>query len=563
MDRTGGDLLLDILEAQGIEQIFSSPGTEWAPVWEGLAKRFQKGKTALKYTNCRHESLAVSMAQGYAETSGRMAAVLLHSGVGVLNGSLAVRNAYFARTPMLIISGETYQHSTEEGIKPQGWHWLGLLSDMGGPTAMVNSYVKWANTIRNRERMVDLVVRGCRIAQSPVPGPVFLTISPELLAKEVTKNVITPPASYDIAYQLSPDGMKEAAALLINSLKPIIITEYAGKNPQSVPALVALAESLNIPVFEFFPFFGNFPKNHPLYQGYDFSSYLQEADVVFIAGSTLPWYPPSACLRENVKVILLDEDTLHRHIPQWGYHIDLALTGNIRDGLQYITSLIQASPVNKTVLIERLEYWRTQHKQTMDGWETETQSVKNKRPISARWFLHKIKEIMPPHTLIVDETIIHVRLMHRYLGHPDSFIRATYGGLGVGMGEAIGVKIAYPERPVALIIGDGAFNYNPALAALGLCQEYRLPLLTIIVNNGGYMAMKTGHNALYPGGAAAASGHYFGVDITPAPDYVGIARAFGAHAEKLENPQDIDSVLKRAFLAIENGQPALLDVVMD
>ena len=198
----------------------------------------------------------------------------------------------------------------------------------------------------------------------------------------------------------------------------------------------------------------------------------------------------------------------------------------------------------------------------MRDWVNETQSDKDKKPIASRWFLSKVAEIMPSNTIFVDETIIHTRFVHRYLGNPDSYIRATYGGLGVGFGEAIGVKIAFPERPVALIIGDGAFNYNPALAGLGLCQEYHMPLLTIIINNGGYIAMKMGHNAMFPQGAAVSSGQYFGVDISPAPDYVKIAQAFGVHAEKIEDPQDIEAVLKRAVAAIHSGQPALLDVVM-
>jgi acetolactate synthase-1/2/3 large subunit len=562
MMTTGGELLLDLLEGQGIDQIFSSPGTEWAPVWEGLAKRFSMGNFNLKYTNCRHETLAVSMAQGYAETSGRMAAVLLHSGVGVLNGSMAIRNALFARTPMIIISGETYQHSLDNEAKPQGWHWLGLLSDIGGPTTMVNSYVKWSNTIKNRDSLIDLVERGCRIARAPTPGPVLFTISPELLAKDLNCHHVYSTRQSDVALSLSTGDLQKVADLLVNSRKPMILTEYAGKYPNAVDNLVILAESLSIPVFEFFPFFGNFPKEHPLYQGYDLNKMLQEADVVLVVGSTLPWYPPTACLREDVKIVLLDEDSLHQNIPHWGYHVDLCLSGNIRDGLKSIISIIEHSTLNQPIIQERSAFWKTQHQKLLQGWEVETKSDQDKTPISSRWFLQKVQDTMPGNTIFVDETIIHTRFVHRYLGNPGCYIRATYGGLGVGFGEAIGVKIAYPDRPVALVIGDGAFNYNPALAGLGLCQEYKIPLLIMIMNNGGYIAMKLGHAALYPKGAAVASGRYLGVDISPAPDYVKIAQAFGAYAEKLENPNEIEAALQRALQAVKGGQTALIDVVM-
>ena len=109
--------------------------------------------------------------------------------------------------------------------------------------------------------------------------------------------------------------MEEAANQLMQSKNPIILTEYAGKKPGAVGKLTNLVEILGIPVFEFLPFFGNFPKNHPLYMGYNANQMLQEADTVFIVGSTIPWYPPSACLRNNVKIILLDDDSLHEHIP--------------------------------------------------------------------------------------------------------------------------------------------------------------------------------------------------------------------------------------------------------
>jgi len=107
------------------------PGTEWTPVWEALLKSQSEGDTRLKYINCRHEMLAVSMAMGYAEAAGRIPAVLLHSGVGSLHGAMAIRNARIAQVPMLIFGGETYEHSGDGGVRAQGAHWIGLLSDIG------------------------------------------------------------------------------------------------------------------------------------------------------------------------------------------------------------------------------------------------------------------------------------------------------------------------------------------------------------------------------------------------------------------------------------------------
>jgi acetolactate synthase-1/2/3 large subunit len=565
MTVTGGELLLDLFENYGLEYIFCSPGTEWAPVWEGLLKRQGLGNENLKYVNCRHEALAVSMAQGYAEATGRMAAVLLHSGVGTLNGAMAIRTAYFARTPMLIISGETYEHSGDTEVAPQGFHWLGLLSDVGGPSSLVKGYVKWSNSIHSREGMVDAVYRGIQIARSPAAGPSFITVSPEMLSRKFPDRRIIKPHPVAICTELPLQGMEEAAQLLIEAQRPVILTEYAGRQRGAVNKLVELAELLSIPVFEFFPFAGNFPRNHPLYMGYDASQELQEADTIFIAGSTLPWYPPSACLRDNVKIILLDDDSLHEHIPHWGYGIDLSLTADIERGLTALVDTIKgrlgqkaSGPLHRS----RFESWHAKHEKMLKDWQAETLAEKDSSPLSAKWFFNQARDILPLNSMIVDETIRHTRFVHRYLAEPSSYFRPTYGGLGVGFGEAIGVKLANPDRPVVLVIGDGAFSYNPVLAGLGLCQEYKLPVLIMVMNNGGYIAMKMGHNRLYPQGWAVTHQTYLGVDIKPAPDYVKLAEAFGAAGQKIEQPEDIEPALSRALKQLDSGKAVLLDVVV-
>ena len=152
-------------------------------MWEALAKRRAEGNRTLTYINCRHEMLAVSMAMGYAECTGKLPAVLLHSGIGALHGSMALRNAYFAKVPMIVFSGETYEHTGDTEVRPQGWHWLGLLSDVGGPSSLVRGYVKWSNSVRHKDGLVDMVSRGCRMACTTPQGPVFRRSPLELLIR--------------------------------------------------------------------------------------------------------------------------------------------------------------------------------------------------------------------------------------------------------------------------------------------------------------------------------------------------------------------------------------------
>ena len=129
-------------------------------------------------------------------------------------------------------------------------------------------------------------------------------------------------------------ALEEAADQLLKSKNPIIITERAGKEPDTVSNLAALAELLSIPVFECtFPFYANFPRNHPLYMGHDAVEALEEADMVFIVGATPPWYPPSRFPRKGVKIIVLDDNPMHDRLPYWGYQNNLSLATDIGRGL--------------------------------------------------------------------------------------------------------------------------------------------------------------------------------------------------------------------------------------
>ncbi len=154
---SGGDVLLEVFKSHGVEYVFCSPGTEWLPVWESLAKRYGQGDKSLKYINCRHENLAVSMAMGYAQATGRLPAVLLHATVGPLNGALAIRAAYRAQAPMIICTGDTSGYGEDEDDQGDGTRWLRILSDIGGNDAVVSPYVKWSNTVTSKETLLGSV----------------------------------------------------------------------------------------------------------------------------------------------------------------------------------------------------------------------------------------------------------------------------------------------------------------------------------------------------------------------------------------------------------------------
>jgi acetolactate synthase-1/2/3 large subunit len=568
MRLSGGELLIELLKNCGVEYVFCSPGTEWAPVWEALLKRWKQGDTSLKYINCRDETLAVSAAMGYAEVTGRLPAVLLHASVGPLHGAIAIRNAQSARVPMIIFSGETYEHCGDEEVRAQGWHWLGLLSDIGGPSNLIRSYIKWGNSVKSRDSLVDSVLRGCQIAMTAPQGPVYLSIPTEILLKLRTDDPVTRPSRFITVAEPHTGDLQEAARYLVRSQRPIIIAEHAGKRPGVVRNLTELAELLSAPVFESsLPYASNFPKDNPLYMGYDTSGALKQADTVLVVGGLTPWYPPSAGPGNDARIIMIDEAPLHERLPYWGYRADLTISADIGKTLGSLVNVIRSDTAGKKQPAasnrKRLEHWRAKHDAMRAVWEEEALAGREHRPINPKWFLHVARKTLPDNAIILDETLTHTRFVHQYIASPGCYIKSAYGGLGVGMGEAAGVKLAQPDRPVVLFVGDGSFNYNPALAALGLYQEYNLPVFIIIMNNGGYRAMKLSYMLRYPQGEAFSQNQFLGTDISPAPDYAKIAEAFGAYGEKLEAPGDIEAALNRGLEQIAQGKTALLDVILE
>jgi acetolactate synthase-1/2/3 large subunit len=568
MESSGAELLLDLFQKYGIDTIFCSPGSEWVPLWDGLTKRYEKGDESITYVNCRHEELAVSMAWGYGKATGRLPAVLLHAGVGPLHASMAIRNAYQTQAPMLICSSQISGHRESEEVHAPGPHWISQLSDPGGTGALIHPYIKWSNTVHSKDTMLDAVYRGCKIAQTSTQGPVFLSVSAEILLKSFPKEEMSGSAFKMSLPEADSNDLEEIAHQLLVSKKPMIITEHAGEKPEAVEKLVELAELLSIPVFESVgPLYANFPKDHPLYLGHDPSEALKDADTIFVIGASTPWYPPSKAPSNGAKVILLDKDAIHESLTFWGYRADWTVSADITHWLAKLITTIrrQADSIKESAQYQenRLEECQMKHSQLSKQWREEAIAGENSEQVSPKWLFFKMAQSLPDNAIIVEETITHSLLIHRYLAEKGRFVRACMGGLGMGIGVAVGTKLAYKKNPVIFIVGDGTFNYNPVVAGLGVCQEYDLPMLLILLNNSSYHSMKQRFIHYRSKKLSASNSPYLGVDIKPSPDYKRIAEAFDAHGETVEKPDQIKPALKRALQQVSEGRSALLDVRLE
>src|SRR2546421_12578473 len=223
---SGAETLLRVLRAMGVERIFASPGSDWAPLWEALAKLHWPDVP--EYLSSRHEETAVAMASGYAKATGKLPAVVLHTTVGALHATMGVRAALHERIPMVVLAGESISFSEQKEF-PVGRQWLRVLTDVGGPARLMEPCVKWSFGLNSSVILPHTIQRACQLAIAAPKGPVFVSVPSEMLMETMSAE---PPAIS--ALPSAPAANAQASEALARALaaakNPVIVTEGLGKN---------------------------------------------------------------------------------------------------------------------------------------------------------------------------------------------------------------------------------------------------------------------------------------------------------------------------------------------
>jgi len=557
----GGEAILEAFRKLKIDYIMSSPGSEWSPVWEALVRQKLGNRQGPIYLDTWHETLAVNMATGYTLMTGRPQAVLVHAGVGLLQGSMGVHGALQAEVPMIVLSGEsqTLGENPDLDIEQQ---WYGGLS-VGGIERFVENITKWARQVTSPYTLYETVIRAGEMAQRTPMGPIYLNVALEHMLHDWT-----PPANErDVpvapCVQAHPSEVAKVADLLLGAQNPIIVAEQSGRDPLAFAALVELADLLAIPVtWSRGANYCNFPTDHPLYLGVANYKYLADADLVLLVGGRVPWYPPHARPTRG-KIVAVNDNQFKGHMIYQQLHADVYLEGNIAASLQMLVQAARAAKIDADAVKKRREKWTREHDAFVAGLKAEKAKARgNGKAIDPLELIAALGEVMPADTIYVDETILHGPALRQHLPFtkPQSFFRG-FGGLGQGIGTALGVKLAAPQRPVALLVGDGGFLYNPVIQALGASKQHNLPILIVVFNNKGYMAMQKGHVHHYPDGAAEGAKMHLGSRLN-GPDYDALGSHFGLHGERVEQPDKLKAAVQTALQKVQSGTAAILNVVV-
>jgi len=550
------EAFLRALADHGADYLFVNPGTDFPPIVEAFARAKKTNAKVPKPVLVPHENLAVAMAHGAYLMNGRPQAVMVHVNVGTANTINNVTNLSRDRVPLILAAGRT--PITEKGTfgsRSRPIHWAQEMFDQAG---MLREMVKWDYELRTPGQVGDVVARSVEVSMAHPRGPVYLVLPREPLSAPMPEP-FAPMKPRAQAAQAHPDPQTIArlAEWIATAERPLIITSNLPAD--AVAPLSHLAERCAIPVVTQNPRSVCLPSSHHMHFGYEPGALLTDADLVIVLDSDVPWiphlqHPPAGC-----HVAHVGEDPFYVRYPMRSFPSDLAIQAGVTNALQALSDAVghrlQMAEARiasrRTRLTERM---RTRH----------VQLAKDSAPgerISPAYLSRAIGEAVGEDAVIFNEYPL--RADHCPREKPGTlFALGPAGGLGWGLGAALGAKLAAPDKLVVATLGDGAYMFSNPMVGHWVSAAYNLPILTVVFNNSRYGAVRNATLSMFKDGVAGEHDGRTLADLDPAPPYDEMARAQGAHAERVEKPADLPEALARARNAvlIEKRQ-ALLNVI--
>jgi acetolactate synthase I/II/III large subunit len=556
---TVAEAYLTLLKARGIDWLFANAGTDFAPIIEALSRGASAGLAMPEALAAPHETVAVGMAHGYYLASGRPQAVMVHVNVGTANALMGLLNAARDAVPILFTSGRTpVTEAGRLGARDLPIHWGQEMYDQAG---MLREYVKWDYELRYGEQLEQIVDRALAIATTPPAGPVYLSLPREALAAPIAGFDYSPRPRLraPAAPAPAPQAIAEAAAILARAERPLIIAGRGDGSARGFEALARFAERFAIPVVEFWPSRLSLATDHPMHLGFDVMPWLSESDAVLVLDAMVPWLPQRHPLPESCPVIQVGPDPLFSDLPMRSFPVTVAIAAATGDA---ITALEEALVAERpgAALDDRRRRIEARNRERRHALAAEAEAGRGE-PMSPAWISQCVQRAKGPDAMLFNE--LACLPAHLTFTRPDGyFSHSLAGGLGWGLPAALGAKLACPERLVIAAVGDGSYMFANPVACHQLAEAQRLPVLTLVFNNGVWNAVRKSTASVYPDGHAVRSNRMPLSSLEPSPRYEMIAQASGGYAERVDAAADLPGALERALHAVKvERRQALLNVI--
>jgi len=520
-EMTGGEALVEMLRRHGVDTVFALPGVQNDALFSAL----YDARNAIRVVHPRHEQAAAYMAYGYARSTGRVGVYIVVPGPGFLNTTAALSTAYASSTPVLCIAGQIPLAMIGRGV--------GLLHEIPDQLGVMQRLTKWAARIERPAETPHLVSEAFYQLTSGRPRPVALEVPLDVLAEKAEVSLCDPlPA--EPAPTPDPGAIKAAAELLAASTRPMIIA--GGGCFGAGGEILSLAERLQAPVVSTYTGKGAVDWRHPLTMNYPTGHRLwPDVDVVLAIGTRMQAQLVNWGFDDVLKVIRVDIDPIEINRvrrPTVGIVGDASLTAAALNA-----ALAGMSP-------------RRSRAAEISGVKSTVEAHLRKELAPQVEFADALRDAIPENGIYVDELtqVAYVGRVIMPFSRPRSFIDSGYQGtLGFGFPTALGVKVAFPDRPVISVSGDGGFMY--AMPELATAVMHGIAVVAVVFTDNAFGNVKRIQRLDYGGKVIASELHN--------PDFAKLATLFGAAGVRATTPAELTAEIRAA---IKRPGPTLIEV---
>jgi acetolactate synthase-1/2/3 large subunit len=533
--RTGGQLIVDTLKANGVERLFCVPGESYLAVLDALVD------SGVGVTVCRQEGGAAMMADAWGRLTGKPGVCFVTRGPGATNATAGLHIARQDSIPMVLFIGQVQRDARErEAFQEVEYR------------RAFTEFAKWVGEIDDPARIPEFVNRAFSVAQSGRPGPVVLAL-PEDVLRETVAN---PPARIlpNPVASIRP-GEAEMADLgerLSLSQRPVMILGGTRWTDEAVRQIERFAERAQIPVGCSFRRQMLFDHLHPCYAGDvgiginpALASEIRNSDLVMLVGGRFSEMPSSGYTLLDIPFPKQPLVHVHADAGELGrvYRPSLAINADPASFSHSLSAIdVEASPA-------RAARTAKMHDAYLD-WSTPPETGPGEVHMGP--IIDWLRERLPDNAILTNGAGNYATWVHRYVRFRKFATQAApaSGSMGYGVPAAVAAKQAYPDRLVVAFAGDGCFMMHGQEFATAI--QHKLPIIVVVVNNSMYGTIRMHQERDYPGRVSAT-------ELTN-PDFAALARAYGGHGETVLRTADFAPAFDRAEAS---GVPAIIEIKLD
>jgi len=521
----GGRLVAQALKARGVSKLFSLSGGHLFSIYDGCKAE------GIEVVDFRHEQAATFAAIGWAKALREPGVAALTAGCGVTNGMSAIASAQADGVPLVVLGGRAPEMRWGSGSLQEIDH-----------IPFVAPLVKSAETVKDAASIPSVTAGAIDVAATPPFGPTFVDYPLDVVFMEADADTPDSPALPAVAAQ----GTDQAAKLLAGAERPAVM---AGSNlywGHAEGELRELVEALGIPVFLNGMGRGCLPPDHELFFSRSRSAALKEADVALVIGVPLDFRLGfGGAFGDETKLLHLDVAPMDLEKAR---QPDLALVGDIAASLTEIREAAGAGSGGTNKWVDSLRSIET------EKVAEEREMLDDERsPLHPMRIYRELLDFLDRDAIVVGDGGDFVSFAGRVMEtwQPGCWMDpGPYGCLGAGPGQAIGAKLAHPDRQVCLLMGDGAFGFSAM--EFDTMARHGLPVVAVMGNNGIWGLEHHPMKFLY--------GYSLAAELRPETRYDEVVSALGCHGELVRSPDELRPALERAFAS---GKPALVNVLCD